>query len=88
VVSFRKRDSDASRQPELAPVLPRDQLLPVQRPPYLVYLHVKDALAAAGEVVPAGQGDGRVRERWLSSATPASRVTCRWSRIGPWQGAE
>jgi sugar phosphate isomerase/epimerase len=29
--------------------------------PYLVYLQVKDALAA-GEVVPAGQGDGQVRE--------------------------
>jgi sugar phosphate isomerase/epimerase len=30
--------------------------------PYLVYLQVKDALAATGEVVPAGQGDGEVRE--------------------------
>jgi sugar phosphate isomerase/epimerase len=30
--------------------------------PYLVYLQVKDALAATGEVVPAGQGDGQVRE--------------------------
>jgi len=30
--------------------------------PYLVYLQVKDALAANGEVVPAGQGDGQVRE--------------------------
>jgi sugar phosphate isomerase/epimerase len=29
--------------------------------PYLVYLQVKDALAATGEVVPAGQGDGQVR---------------------------
>jgi sugar phosphate isomerase/epimerase len=29
---------------------------------YLVYLQVKDALAATGEVVPAGQGDGQVRE--------------------------
>ncbi len=29
--------------------------------PYLVYLQVKDALAT-GEVVPAGQGDGQVRE--------------------------
>jgi hypothetical protein len=86
VVSFRKRDSDASRQPELAPVLPGDQLLSVQRPPYLGYVHVKDALTATGEVVPAGQGDDRVRGRWLSSATPASRATCRWSRIGPWQG--
>lgn len=30
--------------------------------PYLIYLQVKDALAATGEVVPAGQGDGQVRE--------------------------
>jgi sugar phosphate isomerase/epimerase len=30
--------------------------------PHLVYLQVKDALAATGEVVPAGQGDGEVRE--------------------------
>jgi sugar phosphate isomerase/epimerase len=29
---------------------------------YLVYLQVKDALAATGEVVPAGQGDGQLRE--------------------------
>ena len=28
----------------------------------LVYLQVKDALAATGEVVPAGQGDGQMRE--------------------------
>jgi sugar phosphate isomerase/epimerase len=30
--------------------------------PYLVYLQVKDALATTGEVVPAGEGDGQVRE--------------------------
>ena len=30
--------------------------------PFLVYLQVKDALAATGEVVPAGEGDGQVRE--------------------------
>ncbi|HXL93278.1 MAG TPA: sugar phosphate isomerase/epimerase family protein [Streptosporangiaceae bacterium] len=30
--------------------------------PYLVYLQVKDARAATGEVVPAGEGDGQVRE--------------------------
>ena len=30
--------------------------------PFLVYLQVKDALAASGEVVPAGQGDGELRE--------------------------
>jgi sugar phosphate isomerase/epimerase len=30
--------------------------------PYLVYLQVKDALAATGEVVPAGRGDGQLPE--------------------------
>jgi sugar phosphate isomerase/epimerase len=30
--------------------------------PYLVYVQVKDALAATGQVVPPGQGDGQVRE--------------------------
>jgi sugar phosphate isomerase/epimerase len=29
--------------------------------PYLVYVQIKDALMATGEVVPAGQGDGEVR---------------------------
>jgi len=28
----------------------------------LIYLQVKDAVAATGEVVPAGEGDGQVRE--------------------------
>jgi sugar phosphate isomerase/epimerase len=30
--------------------------------PYVAYVQVKDALAATGEVVPAGEGDGEVRE--------------------------
>jgi len=30
--------------------------------PFLAYVQVKDALTATGEVVPAGQGDGQVRE--------------------------
>jgi sugar phosphate isomerase/epimerase len=30
--------------------------------PYLDYLQVKDAVAATGEVVPAGEGDGQLRE--------------------------
>src|SRR5215469_12438244 len=30
--------------------------------PYLVYVQVKDAIAETGEVVPAGEGDGQVRE--------------------------
>ncbi|HTW01663.1 MAG TPA: sugar phosphate isomerase/epimerase family protein [Streptosporangiaceae bacterium] len=42
-------------------VRPHDEAYPLLRP-YLVYLQVKDALAATGDVVPAGQGDGQVRE--------------------------
>ena len=30
--------------------------------PYLEYVQIKDALMATGDVVPAGQGDGQVRE--------------------------
>jgi sugar phosphate isomerase/epimerase len=30
--------------------------------PYLVYVQIKDALAATGAVVPAGHGDGQVRQ--------------------------
>ena len=30
--------------------------------PYLEYVQIKDALVATGDVVPAGQGDGQVRE--------------------------
>ena len=30
--------------------------------PYVEYVHVKDALANSGRVVPAGEGDGEVRE--------------------------
>lgn len=30
--------------------------------PHVVYLQVKDAIAATGEVVPAGKGDGELRE--------------------------
>jgi sugar phosphate isomerase/epimerase len=37
--------------------------------PHLVYLQVKDALAATGQVVPAGQGDGEVRETLAALAT-------------------
>jgi sugar phosphate isomerase/epimerase len=42
-------------------VVPHRDAYPLIRP-YLVYLQVKDALAATGEVVPAGQGDGQVAE--------------------------
>lgn len=30
--------------------------------PYIAYVHVKDAKAAAGQVVPAGEGDGQLRK--------------------------
>jgi sugar phosphate isomerase/epimerase len=30
--------------------------------PFIAYVHVKDALLGSGQVVPAGQGDGEVRE--------------------------
>jgi sugar phosphate isomerase/epimerase len=30
--------------------------------PYLEYVHVKDALSGSGRVVPAGEGDGEIRE--------------------------
>ena len=36
--------------------------------PYLVYLQIKDAVAATGEVVPAGQGDGQLRETLMALA--------------------
>ena len=42
-------------------IRPFDEAYDLLRP-HLVYLQVKDALAATGEVVPAGQGDGQVRE--------------------------
>ncbi len=41
-------------------VRPFSQAYPLLRP-YLVYLQVKDAVAATGENVPAGQGDGQIR---------------------------
>lgn len=42
-------------------VRPHTEAYPVLRP-YLVYLQVKDAVAATGQVVPAGEGDGEVRQ--------------------------
>jgi sugar phosphate isomerase/epimerase len=30
--------------------------------PFIAYVHVKDALLDSGQVVPAGQGDGEIRE--------------------------
>lgn len=30
--------------------------------PYVVYIHIKDAIAQTGQVVPAGHGDGKVKE--------------------------
>jgi sugar phosphate isomerase/epimerase len=40
-------------------VRPHDEAYPLIRP-YLLYLQLKDAVAATGDVVPAGQGDGQV----------------------------
>ena len=40
-------------------VRPHTEAYPLLRP-YLVYIQVKDAITATGEVVPAGQGDGEV----------------------------
>jgi sugar phosphate isomerase/epimerase len=42
-------------------VRPFTDAYPLLRP-HLVYLQVKDALAATGEVTPAGEGDGQLRE--------------------------
>jgi sugar phosphate isomerase/epimerase len=42
-------------------VRPFDEAYALLRP-HLVYLQVKDALATTSEVVPAGEGDGQVRE--------------------------
>jgi sugar phosphate isomerase/epimerase len=41
-------------------VAPHTEAYPLLAP-YLEYLQIKDALAATGAVVPAGQGDGQVR---------------------------
>ena len=42
-------------------VRPHDEAYELIRP-YLVYVQIKDAIAATGAVVPAGQGDGQVRD--------------------------
>jgi sugar phosphate isomerase/epimerase len=42
-------------------VAPHTEAYPLLRP-HLVYLQVKDAMAATGEVVPAGHGDGQVAD--------------------------
>ncbi|WP_300605780.1 sugar phosphate isomerase/epimerase [Trebonia sp.] len=46
-------------------VRPFSDAYPMLRP-YLVYLQVKDARAATGEVTPAGEGDGQLRETLLA----------------------
>jgi sugar phosphate isomerase/epimerase len=42
-------------------VRPHTEGYPMLRP-YIAYVHVKDALLGSGQVVPAGQGDGQVRD--------------------------
>lgn len=44
-----------------AGVRPFDEAFPLLKP-YIEYFHIKDALMADGHVVPAGEGDGQVRE--------------------------
>ncbi|MBN1934782.1 MAG: sugar phosphate isomerase/epimerase [Anaerolineae bacterium] len=44
-----------------AGVRPFDEAFPLLKP-YIEYFHVKDALMADGHVVPAGEGDGQMRE--------------------------
>ena len=63
-------------------VAPHTRAYPLIRP-HLVYLQVKDALAATGEVVPAGQGDGQVRETLAAWPARASKATSRWNRTWP-----
>lgn len=46
-------------------VRPFSDAYPLIRP-YLVYLQVKDAHAATGEVTPAGEGDGELRQTLLA----------------------
>lgn len=44
-----------------AGVKPFDQAYPLLRP-YIAYYHIKDAVMEDGHVVPAGEGDGQVRQ--------------------------
>lgn len=44
-----------------AGVKPFDDAYPLLKP-YIAYFHIKDAVMGEGRVVPAGQGDGQIRE--------------------------
>ena len=44
-----------------AGVKPFDDAYPLLKP-YIAYYHIKDAVMGEGRVVPAGQGDGQIRE--------------------------
>jgi len=44
-----------------AGVKPFDDAYPLLKP-YIAYFHIKDAILSGGRVVPAGEGDGQVRE--------------------------
>jgi 3-dehydroshikimate dehydratase len=52
-----------------AGVRPFDDAYPLLEP-YIAYFHIKDAMMGKGKVVPAGEGDGQVRE--LMAAAKAS----------------
>ena len=55
--------------------------------PHLVYLQVKDALTATGEVVPAGRATARSRRPWPRCGTRASAASSRWNRTWPGRAA-
>ena len=63
-------------------VRPFSDAYPVLRP-HLVYLQVKDALAATGEVVPAGRGDGQVLQTLAALRDSGSMASCHWNRTWP-----
>lgn len=44
-----------------AGVKPYDRAYPLLKP-YIAYFHIKDAVMADGHVVPAGEGDGQIRQ--------------------------
>ncbi len=69
-------------------ILPAFQLLR----PYLTYLHIKDARIETGQVVPAGRGDGRIREilrilsredgPWILTVEPHLSVFTGYEKLG------
>lgn len=62
--------------------------------PHVVYLQVKDAVMATGEVVPSGEGDGESRETWRAFAASGFEGFASLEphlaghRMGGWSGEE